>query len=72
MKLSNEALLEIVAIFQAGLLGTKNASNGLRELDLIPLPEEDGEPKTLVLSSDYIEMHPRASTWIDDINKEVN
>lgn len=60
MKLSPEALLEIVAIFQDGLLGNKDASQALRELDLVP------ENEQLTLHPLYIASHPRATEWNED------
>ena len=60
MRLSKETLLEIVAIFQNGLMQGKDASQALRELDLEIGIEE------LVLSSDYLRGHPRATEWPND------
>lgn len=66
MKLSNEALLEIIAIVQDGLLGMKDASEGLRELDLAEkvggLLNDDDLGK-LVLTATYKNDHPRAGVW---------
>lgn len=66
MKLSPEVLLEIMAIVQDGLMGMKDASVGLRELDLSP-----GED-AMTLSPEYFASHPRAGTWIDYTNEEQN
>lgn len=76
MKLSKEALLEVVAIFQDGLLGKKDASHALRELDLVETNVVVGEKydyainetttdyeRQLSLSKEYVESHPRAGDW---------
>jgi len=60
MKLSSETLLEIVAIFQNAVLEGKDASQQLRELDLVSYDEEG-----LVLSPEYREKYPRANIWPD-------
>jgi len=61
MKLSKEALLEIVAIFQDGILENKDMSDGLRELDLIV---REGSADDLTLSQAYLSSHPRADVWV--------
>jgi hypothetical protein len=63
MKLSKEALIEIIAVVQDGLLGKKDASQGLRELDFEPTV--GGELK---LSDEYISTHPRSTEaeWDED------
>lgn len=62
MKLSKESLIEIIAVVQDGLLGKKDASQGLRELDFEPTV--GGELK---LSDEYITSHPRSQEeWDDD------
>lgn len=65
MKLSKEALLEIVAILQDGLIGAKDISQALRELDLVDERQLD-EHVELVLSQEYIASHPRAPAWDQD------
>ena len=69
MKLSNEALLEVMAIVQDGLLGEKDASVGLRELDLVV--NEDYKDQ-LALSPEYVSTHPRSGVWEDETNEELN
>jgi hypothetical protein len=54
MKLSKEALLEIVAIFQEGLLEGKDMSQALRDLDL------EIDVDKLNLTREYVNSHPRA------------
>lgn len=66
MKLSKEAVLEVVAIVQDGILGVKDASDGLRELDL---EEYDG---CLRLTPEYLAGHPRSDVWEDEPNTENN
>ncbi len=69
MRLSKEALLEIVAILQDGLLGAKDISQSLRELDLVEkvgalaIPSETEDVGKLTLSQEYTEKHPRAPQW---------
>lgn len=79
MKLSSEALLEIMAIIQDGLLGEKDASQGLRELDLtikhgIPEVEGGNDPTVgqIVLTEEYVASHPRSQVWEDEPNEELN
>ena len=61
MKLSKEALLEIVSIIQGALLSGRDASQGLRDLDFNFKNEE------LVLTTDYITSHPREDiSWEED------
>lgn len=60
MKLGKLALLEIVAIFQDGLLGIRDASEALRELDLA---EEAG---ALELSKEYVTTHPRSGDYEEE------
>ena len=67
MRLSNEALLEIMAIVQDGIMGIKDASRGLRELDFIV---NEDHTDVLDLSTDYTKMHPRANIWPDDVDEE--
>jgi hypothetical protein len=67
MKLSNEALVEIIAIVQDGLLGVKDASEGLRELDLAMQGNLDAEDAgKLTLTATYKNDHPRAGTWEEE------
>lgn len=69
MKLGKSALLEIVAIVQDGLVNGKDISQSLRELDLVEkvgslmIPSETEDLGKLVLSSEYVASHPRASDW---------
>jgi hypothetical protein len=56
MKLSKEALVEIVAILQYGILRGEDVSEKLRELDFAI---EDGAVSQLVLSVSYLQTHPR-------------
>ena len=67
MKLSNEALIEIISIVQDGILGIKDASQGLRELDFSANYQTE-----LVLSDEYISSHPRASEMDDDGTEDLN
>jgi hypothetical protein len=69
MRLSKEALLEVMAIVQDGIMGIKDASKGLRELDFVAC-EDDAGVEMLALSEDYTKMHPRASTWANDAEQE--
>ena len=62
MKLSNEALLEIMSIVQDGLLGVKDASVGLRELDLAL----DIVNNSLTLTDEYTSSHPRETVPVED------
>jgi len=73
MKLSNEALIEIISIVQDGLLGVKDASQGLRELDLKTksLTTSNELSEQLVLSQRYIDTHPRA-TPEEEETEELN
>lgn len=66
MKLSKEAVLEVVAIFQDGLMGNRDASQALRDLDFA----EDGG--CLVLSGEYLRDHPRGGTWLEEPDTEKN
>jgi len=67
MRLSNEALLEIMAIVQDGIMGIKDASKGLRELDLAV---NEDHTDVLDLSTDYTKMHPRVNVWPDDVDED--
>lgn len=64
MKLSPEALLEIVDIFRTGLAERKDVSQCLRELDLV---EENG---SLKLSPGYLIEHPRAEVNLFEDEEE--
>jgi hypothetical protein len=69
MKLAKEALLEIVAILQDGLVGSKDISQALRDLDLVVTDDSGGCPPecmdfdqntaVLGLSPSYLSTHPR-------------
>ena len=78
MKLSKEALLEIVAIVQDGLMNGKDISQALRDLDFdlvhgLPTVDKSNiDNGTLTLSSEYLAVHPRAGTWIDQPSTENN
>lgn len=70
MKLTKEVLAEIVSIFHAGLSG-KDVSQNFRDLDLeivhgIPEVEGGTNPDVgkLTLSKEYLEAHPRGSSWV--------
>ena len=69
MKLSSEALLEIMSILQDAILNGKDASDALRELDLAEkqgglLSDED--VGKLVLTEAYKLNHARAGAWVDE------
>lgn len=62
MKLSKEALVEIVAILQYGILRGEDVSENLRELDLVEKTGgllSDADVGKLVLSPSYLQSHPR-------------
>lgn len=66
MKLSNEALVEVIAIVAEGLANNEDISQKLRELDLVVQPEggvKFVEPALLALSQEYVAAHPRATSW---------
>ncbi len=70
MLLGRSALLEIMALFQEGIVKGEDISAKLRQLDLdiehdIPAVEGGKNPDVgrLVLSEKYIEEHPRAPFW---------
>jgi hypothetical protein len=69
MKLSPEALLEIMAIFQNAVLDGKDASQQLRELDLVV--ESTPAIEHLTLSNEYKAAFPRATIWPDQEAEEV-
>jgi hypothetical protein len=76
MKLSKNALLEIVAIVQDGLMNGKDISQALRDLDFVEqkgaiLSQTDDIGK-LTLSPDYLSVHPRAGTWVEPASTENN
>ena len=71
MKLAPEVMLELVSIFQDALLNGKDASQQLRELDLVEVVSLDGEPAKLQLSAEYELKYPRASVWPDQEPEEV-
>jgi len=72
MKLSPEALLEIVAIFQNAVLEGKDASQQLRELDLVIVSGAYSDtPEHLTLSSEYKAAFPRATIWPDQEAEEA-
>lgn len=58
MKLAGSVLIEIMAIIQDAMLGGKDASTALREIDLQETVTSEGD-KTLVLTSQYLYSHPR-------------
>lgn len=63
MKLSKEALVEIMAILQYGILRGEDVSENLRQLDLIPSYTPDRQEEgPLVLSADYLANHPRGGS----------
>ena len=66
MRLSSEALLEIVVIFQNAVLEHKDASQQLRELDFVNYDEEG-----LMLSPEYKQKYPRATVWPEQEQEEV-
>ncbi len=66
MKLSPEALLEIVHIFQNALMNGQDASGQMREIDLAE--NSDGQ---LTLSYEYLQKYPRAAVWPDQDIEEV-
>jgi hypothetical protein len=73
MKLSKEALAEIVAILHEGLSGNKDVSQAFRDLDLdiihgIPEVEGGKNPDVgkLTLSKEYVATHPRGGTWVEN------
>jgi hypothetical protein len=60
MKLSKEALVEIMAIVQMGLIEGKDISQGLRDLDLEVVDVgTSGVLTALGLSQEYLAAHPR-------------
>jgi hypothetical protein len=71
MRLSKEALLEIVALVQDGIFNSRDISDNLRQLDLVPQDETGGVPDEwhddcrLALAQAYLASHPRAATWAE-------
>ncbi len=68
MLLGKSVLLEIMALFQEGLVRGEDISAKLRQLDLDikhDVSEIEGNPDVgrLVLSEKYIDEHPRAPFW---------
>lgn len=61
MKMSKEVLLEIISLFQDGIINNTDISENLREIDVVEIQGE------LVLSDDYKLHHPRVSDVIDEI-----
>lgn len=60
MKLAKEVLLEIVAVIQDALLKGKDASENMRQLDIVVGDDE------LILSEFYKMTYPRATVWPDE------
>jgi hypothetical protein len=65
MKLAGSVLIEVMAIIQDAMLGGKDASSALRELDLQETVTSEGE-KSLVLTSEYLWSHPRETPPLPD------
>jgi hypothetical protein len=66
MKLGKSVLIELIAIFQDGLVNGKDISQSLRELDLGPQcgwANVNMIPSTLELTVEYVQEHPRATDW---------
>ena len=69
MKLAPEVLLEIMAIFQDGIIKQQDISQGLRDLDLVvksPGSVQFVEPAELSLSDGYLATHPRGAQWQEE------
>lgn len=66
MKLGKSALLEIVAIFQEGMLGDTDVSDRLRELDLDAVHDPAAtDDHRLELTAEYVAKYPRSEDWED-------
>jgi hypothetical protein len=71
MKLGKTALLEIVSIFQEGILSGKDVSEELRLLDLTSVSQTFDQPPALELSLEYVAAHPRAEDWEDPSDEDA-
>jgi hypothetical protein len=65
MKLAPSVLLEIMSIIQEAMIGEKDASEALRELDLQETVSSEGV-KVLTLTSDYAWTHRKDAPPLPD------